>query len=126
MSWNTVLWNVTSCKLCQYLCVLTVKPLFKTPPLSHKDVVRAQTAVIHCDVMGKPVPEVDWSKDGSILKETGLIGFQSNKHILVIRQLKTEDSGLYKCEARNIVGKVTADINIKVFGKFLRALILRN
>ena len=76
--------------------------------------------------MGKPVPEVDWSKDGSFLKETGLIGFQSNKHILVIRQLKTEDSGLYKCEARNIVGKVTAVINIKVFGKFLRALVLRN
>lgn len=77
---------------------------------------KAQTAILHCDVIGDPEPELQWNKDGVVLQETDRIAFQRKKRTLVIRLLVEEDSGVYKCIARNTAGDVAATTKMSVFG----------
>mgnify|MGYP001796326069 CR=1 FL=1 len=83
------------------------------------NVARAKPLVVHCEAVGKPDPEIDWSKDGVPIEPSKRLLFQSNKRILIIHKTEKDDSGQYRCHARNSVGNATVSITIRVFGKLV-------
>ena len=80
------------------------------------NVAQTQGAALNCDAAGDPPPELEWRKDGLPLESTERISFQKNRQILILEQLRREDSGSYQCVATNTVGNVTTATNLSIFG----------
>ena len=93
------------------------RPWFKSHLKGSVNVPRGQSIVLHCSANGDPKPDIEWRKNGVPLELTKVTSFQGKKEILFIQNLKAEDTGLYLCSARNIVGNITSSTNIYVFGK---------
>ena len=91
---------------------LTVKviarPDFKDK-LKATEVVEGDTARFDTRVTGYPVPEVEWFRGTTKLKNDERITVTQNKddnlYSLVISDAKREDAGMYKCVASNEAGK---------------------
>ena len=68
-------------------------------------------------VKGKPDPTVDWYKDDEKLRETSRLKMDAKdgELSLIILEAKPDDSGIYKCEAKNKGGKAekTFDVNVQ-------------
>lgn len=64
---------------------------------------------IKCYVKGDPPPQVNWSKDGLDL------GIKENT--LTINRVTFEDTGWYRCSAKNRAGKIQENFWIDVTGK---------
>ena len=70
-----------------------------------------------CNATGYPEPKVTWHKvDGGILQTESTSGSSS---VLQISSAEGRDSGLYKCQATNGVGKSEASLLIFVKGNYL-------
>ena len=52
---------------------------------------------MQCQAKGIPEPNVTWTKNGQDLVFTN--------NTIVIRRVSLEDSGLYTCKARNLLGE---------------------
>ncbi|XP_073250429.1 uncharacterized protein [Porites lutea] len=70
---------------------------------SHLTVNESNTAVLLCSVSGNPVPQVAWSRVGGVLPSNRTK--VSSEGLLQINEVRLEDAGNYKCEARNIFGR---------------------
>ncbi|XP_056011523.1 neural cell adhesion molecule 1-like isoform X5 [Ostrea edulis] len=81
-----------------------VRPKITTPP-SAGQAVEGQEFRFQCIGTGKPSPEYRWFK-GESSNELAGDRYDINKQtgILIIKQVKKDDEGLYKCEARNEAG----------------------
>ena len=65
-----------------------------------------------CEVVaGRPEPQITW------LKNTTLKG---NSLSLLFTEITKEDEGRYTCEAKNVAGVSTKDVNIFVKGMFVK------
>ena len=51
---------------------------------------------------GFPKPEVNWTKDGKLL---------DTRNMLTINRVTYEDTGQYKCSAKNSQGKMKMNLN---------------
>ena len=71
--------------------------------------VTGNTLSIRCNATGIPVPQITWSKGGSLLDAKG--------PVYILSLLTSSDSGLYQCTATNVDGAVNQDIRIDVLGK---------
>lgn len=76
---------------------------------------------INVTVKGKPKPDVKWYKDG---KPVGIalnteVRSRGENHSLTILLAKPEDSGTYKCEAKNRHGTATKTFAVTVAGRFM-------
>ncbi|VDP67890.1 unnamed protein product [Echinostoma caproni] len=68
-------------------------------------------AMFYCDILGQPIPQFQWFKDGKLLTEqpnririeTGLWGSS-----LRVEKIDQSDEGTYVCVARNPAGNVNA------------------
>ena len=75
-----------------------------------------QTAVLKCTVDGHPTPKVTWSKINS--------SFPLGRHVigpstaLIIKRVKPEDAGVYRCSAQNLLGNTNASAPLKVQCEF--------
>lgn len=71
-------------------------------------------------VKGKPLPTVDWYKDDEKLRETSRLKMDAKdgELSLIILEAKPDDSGLYKCEAKNKGGKAEKTFDVNVQGAF--------
>lgn len=71
-------------------------------------------------VKGKPCPSVDWFKDDQKLLETSRLKMDAKdgEISLLILEAKPNDSGLYKCKARNKAGKAQKTFDVNVQGIF--------
>uniref|UniRef100_A0A183HIW6 Muscle M-line assembly protein unc-89 n=1 Tax=Onchocerca flexuosa TaxID=387005 RepID=A0A183HIW6_9BILA len=80
-----------------------------TQQLSEITIKEVETAELAVTVTGKPAPEVSWSKDGVPVNIDNVHYVtkqdESGHHILVIKQAKLEDAGVYSCKASNKVGE---------------------
>lgn len=73
-----------------------------------------------CTVVGTPMPEVFWQKDGRRLPETSTrwkFIAEDHHHTLVIFECQPFDAGVYECVAINSAGKATCTANLNVDGK---------
>jgi hypothetical protein len=91
------------------------KPLFMTP-LSNKEVQEGARALFKCVVSGAPEPEIIWFHNEKPLKETKdfELSFTGDQCSLLIREVYLEDSGEYKCVARNLHGAAQSSCRLTV------------
>ena len=77
-----------------------------TVPLRDKQSPAGATARLSCRVVSKSRLTAKWYKDGQPIRSGGRFDVQSDfaSQTLVIRDCRVEDSGEYKCEAKNIDG----------------------
>uniref|UniRef100_A0A8C4QG01 Neogenin 1 n=1 Tax=Eptatretus burgeri TaxID=7764 RepID=A0A8C4QG01_EPTBU len=88
-----------------------VPPSFQKRP--HDQVAREGTDIrLECQVLGNPLPLVQWMKNGDLLIPSDYFKIENNNlHIL---GLIKSDEGIYQCMAKNEVGNVQASSQLIV------------
>ena len=74
-------------------------------------------ATLSCDTLGLPKPEVVWEKNGKSIPPVGQRYMMSRTGSLQFTNIQVDDSGTYRCIARNDAGSVYRDIELSVQGK---------
>lgn len=85
-----------------YLNVLEVPTFVK--PMTDKEAVAGETAVIECMASGSPKPSLQWTKDGGPIIETERHFFTADNQLLIIVKTTPADEGEYSCLMSNILG----------------------
>ncbi|XP_055921965.1 papilin isoform X2 [Eupeodes corollae] len=70
--------------------------------------------VLTCIVEGYPTPNVAWFKDSKQLFSSNRVQITENPHRLLIFKVTAEDSGYYKCTARNTFSFNTSEEKVLV------------
>ena len=94
----------------------TVSAPFLQEPLAGMTVNEGQTAFLKCKADGHPPPHVTWSKVNSSLPDGRHVVESSGA--LVVKNLKSEDDGVYSCTAENLLGSVSASAKLTVQCEF--------
>ena len=91
-------------------------PSIVSPPVSMV-VNETGIASLQCKVKGNPTPQVTWMKQNSSLPlDKRIIQSRSG---LMIRDVTSQDGGVYTCRARNILGVKTSSATLAVQGNSL-------
>ncbi|GAB0092620.1 Obscurin [Sergentomyia squamirostris] len=103
------------------LCAVAVNPEPRKPafirPLSDAKVVAGDVLKLEAEVIGFPVPEVQWYKDGVPVRLSPQVNFvcQPNGIIgLVIDCARPEDAGVYTCKVMNKLGDIEGKAHAEV------------
>ncbi|CAH3046810.1 unnamed protein product, partial [Porites evermanni] len=86
-------------------------PSIVSPP-SSMVVNETGIASLQCEVKGNPIPQVTWLKVNSRLTTDKRI--VQTRNGLMIRDVTSQDGGVYTCKARNILGVVTSSATLTV------------
>ncbi|XP_050723288.1 hemicentin-1-like isoform X2 [Eriocheir sinensis] len=87
---------------------------------AHQEVLVDAPFSLHCPAVGSPVPEITWSKDGTLLDALpdqglgGRVSLGKNGQLLLVSGAAVEDSGTYTCSAHNTGGSDSASYPITV------------
>lgn len=67
-------------------------------------------------VSGLPEPEIEWFKDGKLVRDSHhfKLEFDGNRSVLTVKDAKQTDDGEFTCTATNKVGKVSCTIELVV------------
>lgn len=92
-------------------------------------VVKAgENVFLDAEVYGKPLPKVNWKKDGVplILAEGMKMTQKKHLHLLELYSVTRKESGDYTITAENVNGSKYATIKVKVLGEFMlhRAMVI--
>lgn len=74
---------------------------------------------LDCEATGVPPPQMTWFKATRPLPATTFFPGQVKAVRLLFEKLTYEDTGLYRCEAKNAVGKTSIYVEIMFEGKFV-------
>lgn len=74
-----------------------------------------------CLVRGLPEPTVTWKKFGKRFTSNDRIKITKD-HILIIKNAKPSDAGLYECIAANVVGQSKAVVNLNYTGLYQKII----
>lgn len=71
---------------------------------------------LHTTVEGNPVPEVEWYKDGTLIRRTERINIipAGDRYSLTVRGLVAEDTGVFKCLAKSAAGTFSRSFTVVV------------
>ena len=94
----------------------TVSAPFLQEPLAGMTVNEGQTAFLKCTADGHPPPRVTWSKINSSLPVGRHVVESSGA--LIVRNVKSEDDGVYSCRGENLLGSVNASAKLTVQCEF--------
>ena len=64
------------------------------------------SVTLQCQAEGSPMPVVSWSKNGQPLASKGRISI-SGDGTLTVRNTRAQDTGRYKCSAKNAIGETS-------------------
>ena len=98
-----------------FYLLLTEKPRAEIILDLHPTMEEGDELKLTCNV-SEATSEVKWQKDGVSVSSRANISQIGDKSILVIKNIKTSDSGDYSCEAHNQAGfmsSTTVEINVK-------------
>lgn len=100
--------------------IVSLAPEF-TVPLSDTTVQEGKEFSFECHLIGQPIPEIVWYKDGiSILNNPDyLTTYVNGVCILKIEETFAEDSAKYTCHAFNIHGSVETSAILTVKGNLI-------
>ena len=88
-------------------------PSIVSPPV-HMVVNETGIATLQCEVKGNPQPQVKWLKqNSSLLADKRIV---QSRGELIIKDVTSQDGGLYTCKARNILGVITSSAALTVQG----------
>ena len=79
-------------------------------------VTKGHKASLTCKVQGDPIPVITWYFQDLIIRNSSRYTV-SRDGVLVIDSVTDDDSGQYKCVAKNEVGQKSADKNLLVVGE---------
>ena len=89
-------------------------PSIVSPPFSMV-VNETGIASLQCEVKGYPTPQVTWLKhNSSLLADKRIVQSRGG---LTIKDVTSQDSGLYTCKARNSLGVITSAAALTVQGE---------
>ena len=89
-------------------------PSIVSPPVSMV-VNETGTASFQCEIKGNPEPQVTWLKENSSLPADKRI--VQSRAGLMITDVTSQDGGMYKCVAKNILGVMTSSATLTVQGE---------
>uniref|UniRef100_A0A3Q3FBX0 Myopalladin n=1 Tax=Labrus bergylta TaxID=56723 RepID=A0A3Q3FBX0_9LABR len=105
-----------------YIKRMNGQPMMAAPAFTKilKDLLASegQLVVLECRVKGLPSPQVDWYRDGKILKDSHDFRMLQKNEIctLVISEVVPEDSGMFTCTASNKYGTISSTATLRVTG----------
>lgn len=106
------------CSILNCNIVLSVYPTFSKIP-NDIEVTAGKTVRLECSAKGEPPPQIAWQKDGGsdfpAARERRMQVMPSDD-ILMILDVKTTDSGVYFCTARNLAGVIVANATLTILG----------
>lgn len=77
--------------------------------------------IMECKVKANPAPEITWTKDGKIVTETSQIKLYMEQvddfHYQIRLELSEpnlEDSGVYRCNIKNNLGELNANLTLNI------------
>lgn len=86
---------------------------------------QGKLVIMDCKVKANPKPEIVWTHAGKVIKESSKISISIVKEKEDIYYIKLtlsdpgpEDSGLYKCNIKNNLGELNANLTLNVESKF--------
>ena len=91
-------------------------PSIVSPPMSIV-VNETDIALLQCEVKGNPAPQVTWLKQNSSISLDKRIVKSGSR--LMIRDVTSQDRGVYSCRARNILGVMISSATLTVQGNLL-------
>ena len=92
--------------------MFTDTPHFDRRMRSEVTVGVGDSAVLECYASGAPKPVISWFKDDTKLQRSSDVVYAESGQLLVIPQVKDEDSGSYACEATNSQGTVSHRVEL--------------
>ena len=95
---------------------LSVPPTIEDGPKEVKATVNTRTLLM-CETLGLPDPVITWEKDGEIIPNNGLRYRMHRAGSLEFSAVKVEDSGDYKCTAKNEAGSESRTVRLDVQGE---------
>lgn len=101
------------------------EPAFVRKP-NDTNIMEKKPARLECEVIGIPIPVVDWFKDGVYLQNTDNIQIETKNKVLNTLSIKTmgkENSGKYTIKAKNEIGEVEWSFNLRTDGKLFVLII---
>lgn len=101
------------------------------PSLKQED--NGNKLIINCEIEASPKPEIKWFKENTQLVDSSRIkskisNGKTNKSFVLeleIDNLTSDDSGMYKVNAKNRLGEVSASIALNFAGKFQYVLFTK-
>lgn len=98
-----LIWNVPASL---FFFSLSVPPeIIKHP--QNISIDEGDTIILECEALGFPVPQMTWYLNDSVLLTNSSV-------VDIISASKSEHEGLYRCEAKNPAGIVTASAIVTV------------
>ena len=85
---------------------------------SNAELVEGQGLLIHCPLVGKPAPKVDWFFNKKPLsdKRKDVVIAENGKSLFILEAGK-QATGRYTCKGSNILGTHTESTNLKILGR---------
>ncbi|MGH0116895.1 UNVERIFIED_CONTAM: hypothetical protein FKN15_040884 [Acipenser sinensis] len=101
--------------ICTFSLEIAAAPTFESI-MEDIDVSTGETSRFAVVVDGKPVPDIMWYKNDILLSDSSHFTFvyDDNECSLVILSPREEDSGVYTCTAKNLVGSVSCKAELTV------------
>ncbi|CAG2158572.1 unnamed protein product [Oppiella nova] len=91
--------------------IVNSKPKF-VKDLEDKESAASENVVLEVVVTGSPTPEITWFKDGKRVDGTERVILESREEVFKLKldNASVDDSGVYKCRARNKSGEVDSNV----------------
>ena len=92
-----------------FIFIVLVPPEFVKRP-ENISIDEGDTIILECEVRGFPVPQITWYLNDSTLSN-------NNSLVEIVNAKKEDHEGVYRCEAKNPAGAVSASAVVTVNGK---------
>ena len=92
-----------------FIFIVLVPPEFVKRP-ENISIDEGDTIILECEVRGFPVPQITWYLNDSALSN-------NNSLVEIVNAKKADHEGVYRCEAKNPAGAVSASAVVTVNGK---------
>lgn len=88
--------------------------------LSNLRIKDGESLSLKCSVKGTPEPQVEWTKNGQILRSSDIMDLKYKNGVatLAIGEVYPEDEGDYVCKATNLAGTTTTRCKLTVIRKY--------